>query len=308
MLLLAGLARQPKTPARSWRNRSAAGGRIRSATKARSRLSSANNKVSKKHCGNRTGLGSYGDSKAIIRFTEPAEVKGVALLVVNHPERSSDQWMWTPAIGRDRRIAQQDRSTRFFGTDFSFEDLEERDVNQFIPAWIPSRPCTSSEGGGSMRKDGIVLMTAFGLLFAAVSAGAQAPGGGAFPGLQRADPDRPVVSLPAGGFHARDVRRVRRARRPGRSRWPGGAGRAALSADSVHPDPKLFLTKDQIVKLLPILLDLSGRIRCPPRRRPRRCRRATTRSLDRGPLRLDQGRGGAGAPTAAGRSREGEDF
>jgi outer membrane lipoprotein-sorting protein len=90
----------------------------------------ANNKVSKKHWQS-DRLGSYGASKAIIRFTEPAEVKGVALLVVNHPERSSDQWMWTPAVGRDRRIAQQDRSTRFFGTDFSFEDLEERDVNQF---------------------------------------------------------------------------------------------------------------------------------------------------------------------------------
>lgn len=37
----------------------------------------------------------------------------------------------TPAIGRERRIALQDRSTRFFGTDFSFEDLEERDVNQY---------------------------------------------------------------------------------------------------------------------------------------------------------------------------------
>jgi len=61
----------------------------------------------------------------------PAEVKGVALLIVNHPDRASDQWMWTPAIERDRRIALQDRSTRFFGTDFSFEDLEERDVNQF---------------------------------------------------------------------------------------------------------------------------------------------------------------------------------
>jgi hypothetical protein len=34
-------------------------------------------------------------------------------------------------IERDRRIALQDRSTRFFGTDFSFEDLEERDVNQY---------------------------------------------------------------------------------------------------------------------------------------------------------------------------------
>jgi outer membrane lipoprotein-sorting protein len=76
-------------------------------------------------------LGSHGQSKAVLRFTAPAEVKGVALLVVNHPDRASDQWMWTPAIERDRRIALQDRSTRFFGTDFSFEDLEERDVNQY---------------------------------------------------------------------------------------------------------------------------------------------------------------------------------
>ena len=90
----------------------------------------ANNKVTRKSW-TFSRLGSYGNSKGIIRFTEPPEVKGVALLVVNHPDRSSDQWMWTPAIGRDRRIALQDRATRFFGTDFSFEDLEERDVNQY---------------------------------------------------------------------------------------------------------------------------------------------------------------------------------
>ena len=76
-------------------------------------------------------LGSHGKSKAILRFTAPAEVKGVALLVVNHTDRASDQWMWTPALQRDRRIALQDRSTRFFGTDFTFEDLEERDVDQY---------------------------------------------------------------------------------------------------------------------------------------------------------------------------------
>lgn len=76
-------------------------------------------------------LGSHGSSKAILRFTAPAEVKGVGLLILNHPERASDQWMWTPALQRDRRIALQDRSTRFFGTDFSFEDLEERDVEQY---------------------------------------------------------------------------------------------------------------------------------------------------------------------------------
>lgn len=98
-------------------------------------------------------LGSYGNSKAILRFTAPPEVKGVALLVINHPGRASDQWMWIPAEERDRRIALQDRSTRFFGTDFSFEDMEERDVNQFdykllgeealdgLPSWkLESRP------------------------------------------------------------------------------------------------------------------------------------------------------------------------
>jgi hypothetical protein len=76
-------------------------------------------------------FGSYGESKSVIRFVAPAEVKGLALLIVNHPDRASDQWMWTPSIERDRRIALQDRSTRFFGTDFSFEDLEERDVDQY---------------------------------------------------------------------------------------------------------------------------------------------------------------------------------
>jgi outer membrane lipoprotein-sorting protein len=75
-------------------------------------------------------LGAAGNSKAVLRFNEPAEVKGVALLIHNHPERASDQWMWTPAVARERRIAIQDRRTRFFGTDFTFEDLDERDVDR----------------------------------------------------------------------------------------------------------------------------------------------------------------------------------
>jgi outer membrane lipoprotein-sorting protein len=85
-------------------------------------------------------IGSHGASKVILRFTAPPEVKGVALLVLNHPDRSSDQWMWTPALERDRRVAMQDRSTRFFGTDFSFEDLEERDVAQFDYSILGEEP------------------------------------------------------------------------------------------------------------------------------------------------------------------------
>src|SRR4029079_11504702 len=115
------------------------------------------------------------DSTVVLRFTAPAEVKGVALLVVNHRDRASDQWMWTPAVERDRRIALQDRSTRFFGTDFSFEDLEERDVDQYeyrllgeqsidgVPCWrIESTPTQRKISQYSrsevwVRKDNFVL-------------------------------------------------------------------------------------------------------------------------------------------------------
>ena len=120
-------------------------------------------------------LGSHGNSKSLLRFTEPAEVKGVTLLILNHPDRASDQWMWTPALQRERRIALQDRSTRFFGTDFSFEDLEERDVDQYeyrllgeqpidgVPCWrIESSPTQKKISQYSrsevwVRKDNFVL-------------------------------------------------------------------------------------------------------------------------------------------------------
>ncbi len=85
-------------------------------------------------------LGSAGQSKAVLRFVAPPEVKGVALLIHNHPDRASDQWMWTPAVQRERRIAFQDRRTRFFGTDFTFEDLEERDVDRSTHRLLGEEP------------------------------------------------------------------------------------------------------------------------------------------------------------------------
>jgi hypothetical protein len=76
-------------------------------------------------------LGAHGRSRSLLTFVAPAEVKDVALLVLNYPDRASDQWMWIPANERERRVALQDRGARFFGTDFTFEDLEERDVEQY---------------------------------------------------------------------------------------------------------------------------------------------------------------------------------
>jgi hypothetical protein len=77
----------------------------------------------------REGNGSA--SKVLVRFTSPPEVDGVGLLILARPNAPDDQWMYTPAIRRDRRIASQDRSSRFMGTDFSHEDMEQRDVEEY---------------------------------------------------------------------------------------------------------------------------------------------------------------------------------
>jgi hypothetical protein len=87
--------------------------------------------------------GAPGQSKMLLRFVEPAEIRGVALLVWNHLARPSEIWLYTPALGRHRRIAQQDRSSRFAGTDFSFEDFEESDP----ASWEYSELLEAQEGG-----------------------------------------------------------------------------------------------------------------------------------------------------------------
>ena len=76
-------------------------------------------------------LGGLGNSKTLVRFTDPAEVRGVGLLSLNEGGQTDRQWLYTPAIQRVRRIAAQERRQRFMGTDFTNEDMAERVLDDF---------------------------------------------------------------------------------------------------------------------------------------------------------------------------------
>lgn len=76
-------------------------------------------------------LGGLGDSKTLVRFTDPAEVRGVGLLSINERGAADRQWLFTPAINRVRRIAAQERRQRFLGTDFTNEDMAERVLDDY---------------------------------------------------------------------------------------------------------------------------------------------------------------------------------
>jgi outer membrane lipoprotein-sorting protein len=76
-------------------------------------------------------LGSPGDSKTLVRFTDPVAMRGVALLSINKSGEKDRQWLYIPATKRARSVSPRDRSEKFAGTDFTYEDLTDRITEGF---------------------------------------------------------------------------------------------------------------------------------------------------------------------------------
>ncbi len=74
-------------------------------------------------------LGWGAEARGLVQFLEPAEVRGVGLLTLGHSGRPDEQWFYAPAMDRHRRIARVEKSTRFLGTHFTYEDMEPRDID-----------------------------------------------------------------------------------------------------------------------------------------------------------------------------------
>ena len=68
--------------------------------------------------------------RARITFLDPADVKGTVLLSLERKEGDDLQYLYLPALRRTRRIAGSAKQGRFMGTDFSYADLEFRDMKE----------------------------------------------------------------------------------------------------------------------------------------------------------------------------------
>lgn len=76
------------------------------------------------------------DEKQIMWFLEPANVKGSSFLRISYDDRDDDMWLYLPAFGKVRRIASHAKSGNFMGSDFSYEDLGDRKLNDYKYRWI----------------------------------------------------------------------------------------------------------------------------------------------------------------------------
>jgi hypothetical protein len=68
------------------------------------------------------------DYKDMVVFTEPGNVKGLAILTWTYinPKKEQDSWLWLPSLRKIRRISQSQADDSFMGTDFTTEEITLR--------------------------------------------------------------------------------------------------------------------------------------------------------------------------------------
>lgn len=73
------------------------------------------------------------DRMRIMFFLEPADVKDTAFLTYDYDDYSKDddQWLYLPALRKNKRIASSDKSGSFMGSDFNYSDMTHRNLEAY---------------------------------------------------------------------------------------------------------------------------------------------------------------------------------
>jgi len=73
-----------------------------------------------------------GDQKYFVYFLRPPDVRRTVYMVHKHtdPGKDDDRWLYLPALDLDRRIAAGDKRTSFVGSDFLYEDVSGRSLEE----------------------------------------------------------------------------------------------------------------------------------------------------------------------------------
>jgi outer membrane lipoprotein-sorting protein len=74
--------------------------------------------------------------KSLVIFNEPKDVKGTAFLSFTHKSGPDDQWLYLPALKRVKRIASDNKSGPFMGSEFAYEDISSQEVEKYTYKYI----------------------------------------------------------------------------------------------------------------------------------------------------------------------------
>ncbi len=88
------------------------------------------NKKGKKRTSSIRSISRDGGKKQIVWFLSPADDKGVAFLKIEHQDKDDEMRMWLPAFKKVRRISSKKKSDSFMGSDMSYEDMANRELDE----------------------------------------------------------------------------------------------------------------------------------------------------------------------------------
>lgn len=78
----------------------------------------------------RKNVGQGSEQRSFIYFYSPADVRDMTFMMWKHPPRDAERWLFLPALNMVRRIAANDKRSSFVGSDFSYEDVSGREVEE----------------------------------------------------------------------------------------------------------------------------------------------------------------------------------
>lgn len=70
-------------------------------------------------------------NRTLIRFTYPNDIKGTAFLVWEQPQGDDERFLYLPSLSRVRRIAGSETQESFVGSDFTYEDIGGRQIEDY---------------------------------------------------------------------------------------------------------------------------------------------------------------------------------
>ncbi len=74
--------------------------------------------------------------KSLVIFDKPRDVQGTAFLNHTHKSGPDDQWLYLPALKRVKRIASNNKSGPFMGSEFAYEDIASQEVEKYTYKYI----------------------------------------------------------------------------------------------------------------------------------------------------------------------------
>ena len=71
------------------------------------------------------------DSKLVVKFRTPPDIKGTGVLQIEHSDGDDDLWIYLPALKKSRRLVANNKKDSFVGSDFSYGDITLPKVDQY---------------------------------------------------------------------------------------------------------------------------------------------------------------------------------